>query len=174
VPRDVQQETIHDTGSAPCEGGGAPQHPEIMEEGGPPAPAGGDIKASSSHPSDAVAMRTGGLRGAEHGAKAVVRVDMGVAMSAAFGSSAPVLPQLWSAESPDLYVLVLELLAPSGEVLEVEACQLGFRHTEVAAGQLLHNGRLVMMRGVNRHEWHPQSGKVVDERHMVRVGGWWE
>ena len=38
--------------------------------------------------------------------------------------------------------------------------QLGFRHTEVLGARLLHNGRPIMLRGVNRHEFDPRSGKV--------------
>lgn len=36
--------------------------------------------------------------------------------------------------------------------------QIGFRHTCVSAGQLLHNNRPLLLRGVNRHEWHERWG----------------
>ena len=47
--------------------------------------------------------------------------------------------------------------------------QVGFRHTEVIKGQarLLHNGRPVMLRGVNRHEFDPRKGKALTEGDMV-------
>ncbi|KAG2426464.1 hypothetical protein HXX76_011694 [Chlamydomonas incerta] len=54
------------------------------------------------------------------------------------------------------------------EVLEYESCQLGFRHTEVRGAVLRHNGRPVMLRGINRHEWDDRRGKVLSEEHMVR------
>lgn len=46
--------------------------------------------------------------------------------------------------------------------------QVGFRRTEVHAGRLLHNGVPIMLRGVNRHEFEPETGKVVSEQSMVR------
>ena len=45
--------------------------------------------------------------------------------------------------------------------------QLGFRSTRVAGGRLLHNGVALMLRGVNRHEWHERWG----ERSVVVVIG---
>lgn len=77
-------------------------------------------------------------------------------------------PLLWSAEVPHLYILVLVLRDQHGTTLECEACQVGFRHTEVHHGQLLHNGQPIMIRGVNRHEFDPFKGKAISEDHMVR------
>eukprot|EP00967_Tisochrysis_lutea_P124794 scaffold208982_cov15-Tisochrysis_lutea.AAC.1 len=68
-------------------------------------------------------------------------------------------PQLWSAEAPNLYVLVLEVTDDGVEVVERESCQVGFRHTAVKDGKLLHNGRPLMIQGVCRHEWDPRTGK---------------
>ncbi len=45
--------------------------------------------------------------------------------------------------------------------------QLGFRHTEVSGPRLLHNGRPIMLRGVNRHEFDPWRGKAISEEDMV-------
>jgi hypothetical protein len=44
--------------------------------------------------------------------------------------------------------------------------QLGFRHTEVCRGRLLHNGRAITLRGVNRHEFDCVAGKAVSESSM--------
>ncbi|GBF99412.1 beta-D-galactosidase [Raphidocelis subcapitata] len=76
--------------------------------------------------------------------------------------------RLWSAEEPGHYILVVELRGTDGSVLECEACQLGFRNTRVAGGQLLHNNAPLLIRGVNRHEWHDVKGKAVDDAHMLR------
>ncbi|KAL6763467.1 glycosyl hydrolases family 2, TIM barrel domain-containing protein, partial [Haematococcus lacustris] len=81
--------------------------------------------------------------------------------------------RLWSAEDPGLYVLVVQLGEGQGggegeATLEYESCQLGFRHTEVREGLLLHNGAPLMVRGVNRHEWDHRRGKAVSEAHMMR------
>jgi beta-galactosidase/beta-glucuronidase len=70
-------------------------------------------------------------------------------------------PRLWSAEDPALYVLVLELRV-AGRAVEAEACLLGFRDDRVGGGRLLHNGRPVTLRGVNRHEWDAAAGKALD------------
>ena len=60
---------------------------------------------------------------------------------------------LWSAEEPQLYVLVLQLRdARSGTVLEWEACQVGFRSACIRDKQLLHNNRPVMIKGAQRLE----------------------
>ncbi|KAF5831794.1 glycosyl hydrolases family 2, TIM barrel domain-containing protein [Dunaliella salina] len=46
--------------------------------------------------------------------------------------------------------------------------QVGFRHTAVKDGKLLHNGRPLMIRGVCRHEWDPRTGKALSEESMLR------
>jgi beta-galactosidase len=77
------------------------------------------------------------------------------------------LPLLWSPESPSLYVLVLALRDNTGRVFEYEACQVGFRQAQLSHRSLLHNGRPVMLRGVNRHEHCPRRGKTVSLRSMM-------
>lgn len=67
----------------------------------------------------------------------------------------------WSAENPALYSLILELLGPSGEVLEAVPTRIGLRQIEIRDGLLLVNGVKVMFRGVNRHEHHPTRGRAV-------------
>jgi beta-galactosidase len=68
--------------------------------------------------------------------------------------------QLWSAERPEMYCLLLELKDAYGNTCCIEASQLGFRQTVVSDGVLLHNGRRIMLRGVNRHEHDAIDGKV--------------
>ncbi|CAI0774226.1 beta-galactosidase [Serratia entomophila] len=75
-------------------------------------------------------------------------------------------PALWSAESPALYRATVALLSPQGETLEVEAYDVGFRQVEISGGLLKLNGRPLLIRGVNRHEHHPQHGQVMDEATM--------
>ena len=67
----------------------------------------------------------------------------------------------WSAEHPNRYRLVVTLLTPAGDVHEVVADTVGFRRVEVLDRQLLVNGEPVMIRGVNRHDHHPDRGKAV-------------
>ena len=77
-------------------------------------------------------------------------------------------PLLWSAETPHLYRLVAALYDQSGALLEAEACDVGFRHVEIRDGLLRLNGQPLLIRGVNRHEHHPQTGQTVDEATMRR------
>ena len=67
----------------------------------------------------------------------------------------------WSAEHPNRYRVVAELLDPHGAVAEVHAQLVGFRHVEVANRQMLVNGQPVWVFGVNRHDHHPTRGKAV-------------
>jgi beta-galactosidase len=75
-------------------------------------------------------------------------------------------PALWSAEIPTLYRLTLTLLNASGTALETEACDVGFRKVAIVNGLLTLNGQPLLIRGVNRHEHHPQTGQAVDEATM--------
>ncbi|RKF14449.1 beta-galactosidase [Alginatibacterium sediminis] len=74
----------------------------------------------------------------------------------------------WSAEAPHLYQLTLRLLAADGEVLAIESSKFGFRRVEITKGQLLVNGKAVLIRGANRHEHHPKLGHVMTETDMRR------
>jgi beta-galactosidase len=74
--------------------------------------------------------------------------------------------QPWSAEQPNRYRVVAELIDPSGEVAEAHAQLIGFRHVEVRDRRLLVNGRPVWIFGVNRHDHHPERGKAVTAEDM--------
>lgn len=67
----------------------------------------------------------------------------------------------WSAESPRLYAG--QLRSP-GETIDIA---IGFRRVELKDGLILVNGRTVQFRGVNRHEFHPEHGRVLDEQTML-------
>ncbi len=71
-------------------------------------------------------------------------------------------PKLWSAEEPALYLL--SIVTDQDAV----AAKFGFREVEVRGNQVLINGKPVMFKGVNRHEFSPETGRVVDEELMVR------
>jgi len=75
---------------------------------------------------------------------------------------------LWSAETPFLYTLTLELSRPEdGVSLGVEACRVGMRDVRISGKRLRVNGVPVTIAGVNRHEWSPDGGHTVDEATMV-------
>lgn len=69
-------------------------------------------------------------------------------------------PLLWSAETPHVYQLGIELLV-NGQVLEAVHDLFGFRSIEVRDGLMLLNGIAIKLKGVNRHESHPTLGRAV-------------
>lgn len=74
----------------------------------------------------------------------------------------------WSAESPKLYDVELTLRDHSGKVLEAVRRKAGFRRAEVVDGQFKVNGRAVYIRGVNRHEHDPSTGRYVTRESMEK------
>jgi Beta-galactosidase/beta-glucuronidase len=77
-------------------------------------------------------------------------------------------PALWSAETPSLYRLTMTLRTAQNQLLETEACDVGFRRVAIENGLLKLNGKPLLIRGVNRHEHHPENGQVMDEATMRR------
>ncbi len=74
----------------------------------------------------------------------------------------------WSAETPNLYTLVVSLMAPDGRAIEHRSCRLGFRTVEVRDRQLLINGKPVVVKGANRHEHDPYTGKALSLERMMQ------
>ncbi len=74
--------------------------------------------------------------------------------------------QVWSAETPALYRVVVTLRDPLGRAVEAGAVPVGFRSVEVRDRQLLVNGRRVFIQGVNRHDHHDTKGKALDRATM--------
>lgn len=77
-------------------------------------------------------------------------------------------PALWSAETPNLYTLLVILKDQQGQVLEVARNDIGFRDVKVVNSQLLVNGKAITIRGVDRHETDPHSGHVVSKALMEK------
>lgn len=71
-------------------------------------------------------------------------------------------PRLWSAEKPELYDVKIRLMNRK-KVVENFHCRTGVRRVEVQGEVLLVNGRKVKLKGVNRHEHHPRTGRTMDE-----------
>jgi beta-galactosidase len=74
----------------------------------------------------------------------------------------------WTAETPNLYTLLVEQIDPSGAVIEATARRIGFRTVEVKDGLVKVNGRPIIFRGVNRHEHDPYTFHVISEASMRR------
>lgn len=77
-------------------------------------------------------------------------------------------PLKWTAETPNLYTLVLELSAANGLSQEIVSTKTGFRKIEIREGVYLINGVEVLIKGVNRHEHDEYNGHVVSEEAMLR------
>jgi beta-galactosidase len=83
--------------------------------------------------------------------------------SSGIGSVSP-----WSAETPNLYRLVFELYNSEGALMEALSSRIGFRNSEIRNGQLLINGKAVLLKGVNRHEHDPVKGHVISRESMIQ------
>ena len=77
-------------------------------------------------------------------------------------------PKLWSAETPDLYHLTLKLKNGRNEILDKAECYFGVRRIEVRGDVFYVNGKAVKLKGVNRHEQHPRTGRHVSRKTMIR------
>ncbi|OPZ51297.1 MAG: Beta-galactosidase [Firmicutes bacterium ADurb.BinA052] len=82
-------------------------------------------------------------------------------------SAEVVNPRKWTAETPELYTALLELADESGACIHSARCSFGFRVIEVRGEQLLVNGAAVKLKGVNRHEFHPDLGQAVPVEAML-------
>ncbi len=77
-------------------------------------------------------------------------------------------PMKWTAETPHLYTLELLLKDSLDQTVQKITTKVGFRSVEIKNGQLLVNGIPTRLRGVNRHEMDPKTGKVMTEELMLR------
>lgn len=76
-------------------------------------------------------------------------------------------PKLWSAETPYLYTVNVELLDEQGRVTEATSQQYGFRRIEIRNNKVYINGMLTLFKGANRHDIHPQYGKAIPVESMI-------
>jgi beta-galactosidase len=67
----------------------------------------------------------------------------------------------WTAETPRLYTLLVELLDNKGKVQDVLCQRIGLKTVVIENAILKVNGNRVTIRGVNRHDWHPTRGRSV-------------
>ena len=76
----------------------------------------------------------------------------------------------WSAETPNLYTLVVSPIQNGGQYAPYEIIQVkvGFRKVEIKNKQLLVNGQPVLLKGANRHEMDPDEGYNVSEQRMIQ------
>lgn len=77
-------------------------------------------------------------------------------------------PILWSAEKPYLYKGEIELLDKKGKLQEKFHFNLGIKKVETIGEILYINGKPVKLKGVNRHDHHPRTGRFVDNMTLER------
>ncbi len=120
-------------------------------------PAGGiaDLRVSADWRAGAAGLRVDvELAGREAGAVVVEVPELGVRTTA--GQTVPVPgAEPWSAESPRCYDLVVSTPVQTARL------RIGFRTVRVDGVRLLVNDAPIRLRGVNRHEHHPDLGRVV-------------
>lgn len=80
-----------------------------------------------------------------------------------------VFPQVkrWTAETPDLYTLLVSTVDKKGNVTESFAHRFGFRKVEIKNGMLLVNGMPILLKGVNRHEHDKHTGRTITRESMI-------
>ncbi|MCI8422201.1 MAG: beta-galactosidase [Lawsonibacter sp.] len=72
----------------------------------------------------------------------------------------------WTHHTPELYAVTLMLSAADGTVTEVVPYSIGFRRFELHGGLMCLNGERLVLRGVNRHEWNPETGRAIGRADM--------
>ena len=77
-------------------------------------------------------------------------------------------PNLWSAEHPELYTLTVELLDESGDCVEYISQNIGFRRFEMKDGIMTLNGKRIVFKGVNRHEFSSKTGRAVSKEEVLQ------
>lgn len=77
-------------------------------------------------------------------------------------------PELWSAEIPNLYTVVMELKDKNRKTLEVSHTRYGFRKIEIKNKRVYINNEQVFFKGTNRHDIHPQLGKSIPLESMLQ------
>lgn len=76
-------------------------------------------------------------------------------------------PRHWTAETPVLYPLVVTLRDPQGQAIDFEHTRVGFRQVEIRDGVVRLNGKRLILRGVDRHEFHHERGRALTREDMA-------
>lgn len=77
-------------------------------------------------------------------------------------------PALWSAETPNLYKLELQVYDKQGNLLEIITQNVGFRKFEMKDGIMHINGKRIVFKGVNRHEFSSVTGRVPVKEDIIK------
>lgn len=74
---------------------------------------------------------------------------------------------LWSAEEPNLYTLYIEILDSEGNLIEIVPQKVGFRRFELINNIMCLNGKRIVFKGVNRHEFSSKNGRAITKEDML-------
>jgi beta-galactosidase/beta-glucuronidase len=77
-------------------------------------------------------------------------------------------PSEWTAETPALYALRIDIRDERGHTIVATRLSVGFRHILIERGVLIVNGKSVKLLGVNRHDSHPEKGYAVSFEDMLQ------
>lgn len=77
-------------------------------------------------------------------------------------------PQLWSAEIPYLYDLLIEVQDENGSAIECIPYKVGFRRFEIKDSIMCMNGKRIVFKGVNRHEFSSKTGRAVTDEEIIQ------
>jgi beta-galactosidase len=77
-------------------------------------------------------------------------------------------PYKWTNETPYLYTLYVRIKDKKGKLLEIVPQRVGFREVEVEKNIFRINGVALKLKGVNRHEHHPELGQIVTRESILR------
>lgn len=77
-------------------------------------------------------------------------------------------PRLWSAEDPYLYQILIEVSDENGEITEVISQHTGFRRFEMKNSLMMLNGKRIVFKGVNRHEFSSLTGRQVNREDVIK------
>lgn len=73
----------------------------------------------------------------------------------------------WSAEQPELYSLIIEAADKNKNIIEIAETKIGFRRFELKNGIMCLNGKRIVFKGINRHEFNMKHGRVISEDDML-------
>lgn len=76
-------------------------------------------------------------------------------------------PLKWTAETPNLYQVGIELQTTGGETIQAFVVNTGFRDIKIEGGLFLVNGQPVKIKGVNRHDFDMYNGRTVTQESMI-------
>ena len=73
----------------------------------------------------------------------------------------------WSAESPSLYELEVNVIDQAGDIVEAVVQKVGFRRFRIEDGIMTINGKRIVFKGADRHEFDPKRGRAITEQDMI-------